>query len=79
MVICLEVRELKAQGAALAVTVNILKYAIYAMRRRRWRYEVALVAYLPLMALFRLDEPGARRLSVLRTFSTGYLVLGESL
>ena len=73
------VQELKAQGAALAVAVNILKYAIYAMQRRRWRYGVALVAYLPLMALLRFDESFARRLPVLRTFSTGYLVLGRAL
>jgi len=70
-----QVQELKQQGAALAVAVNILKYAIYAIQRPRWRILVAFAAYQPLMALLCLDEPLARRLPALRTFSTGYLVL----
>ncbi|MBM3157990.1 MAG: class I SAM-dependent methyltransferase [Chloroflexi bacterium] len=73
------VQQLKAQGAALAVAVNILKYAIYAMPNGRRRNLAVLVAYLPLMALFRLDEPVARRLPVLRTFSTGYVILAKGL
>ena len=66
---------LKAQGSALGVAVNILKYAIYAQsagRRRRW---LGYVARPVLSLLWRLDGPSARRRPVLATFSTGYLAM----
>ncbi len=73
-----EVRQLRAQGAALAVAVNILKYSIAAVPSRLWRSSLAFLAYLPLAALLKLDGWSCRRLSVLGTFSTGYLVVACS-
>jgi len=68
---------LRAQGSALGVAVNILKYAIYAQPagwRRRW---LGYTARPVLSLLWRLDGPTARRLTVLATFSTGYLAMGR--
>ena len=70
-----DVTWLRAQGSALGVAVNILKYAIYAQpagRRRRW---LGCAARPWLSLLWRLDDPTARRHPVLTTFSTGYLAV----
>lgn len=72
-----EVVWLKAQGSALSVAVNILKYTIYAQpprRRRRW---LGYAARPLLSLLWRLDGPTARRQPVLATFSTGYLAVAR--
>ena len=70
-----QVQQIMAQVAALGVAVNILKYVIYAMPLGRRRKLLALALYLPLIALLRFDGWLGERLPVLRTFSTGYLVL----
>ena len=68
----------KAQGSALGVAVNILKYAIYAQpggQRRRW---LGFVARPLLSLLWRLDGPTGRSRPVLATFSTGYLAVARA-
>lgn len=70
-----EVKEIRPQGGPLAVVVNILKYIIYAIPRPIWRQMIALVAYFPLMIILWLDSWSTKFLPILRTFSTGYLVL----
>lgn len=72
-----EVVWLRAQGSALAVAVNILKYVIYALppgRRRRW---LAQGARPVLSWLWWLDASAARHQPVLQTFATGYLVVAH--
>lgn len=66
-----------AQGSALAVAVNILKYAVYAMPEGRRRWWLALAARLVLGALWRLDGAATAAIPGLTTFSTGYLVMAR--
>ena len=73
------VLELSAQGHALGVAVNTLKYAIDTQppgwRRRLLGYLIRPVLTL----LWRLDGPTARHQETLRTFSTGYLIVAHPL
>jgi SAM-dependent methyltransferase len=65
----------RAQGGALAVAVNILKYAIHVQPdgwRRRW---LGYLARPLLSLLWRLDGPSARRQPILAMFSTGYMAV----
>ena len=69
-----EVLWLKAQGHALCVVVNILKYAIYIQPRNWIRRMLGLIGK-PWFHLFeRLDAPLARSQPILSTYTTGYLI-----
>ncbi|MCH7745170.1 MAG: class I SAM-dependent methyltransferase [Chloroflexi bacterium] len=68
-----KVQEVRQQGGALAVAVNILKFAVSRVETRLLRYALGLVAYAPLMTLLSIDGRAARQLPVLNTFSTGFL------
>lgn len=70
-----KVQEVRQQGGALAVAANILKFAISSVEAKLLRYALGLVTYAPLMTLLRIDGSAARRLPVLNTFSTGFLVV----
>ena len=70
-----EVLEIRAQGAALAVAANILRFAITAIPNRALRLAASTAAYLPLRALAALDQAAARRLPALASFSTGHAAL----
>jgi len=63
-----------AQGGGLVVLTNILKQAIHNMPEGRARQLLAIVARPLLNALCRVDEAACKKLPVLSTFSTGYLV-----
>ncbi len=73
-----QVEAVHAQGAALAVIANILKHAVAAIPQAWMRQPAAWLAVLPLWCLQRLDQPFARRLPSLRTFSTGYVVIART-
>ena len=68
----------KAQGGALAVAVNILKYALRVQPagwQRRWLLRLGR----PLLNwLEKLDSKSSAEQPVLQTFSTGYLALAEA-
>lgn len=63
------------QGAALAVVVNILKYAVSSVPKTLWRKALGALAYVPLWALLGMDGPSSKLLPVLGTFSTGFLLV----
>lgn len=69
--------QIKSQGAALSVVVNIMRFAVSRVSSRISRNLLSAALYVPLLALFALDETTSRRLPVLRTFSTGYLVVAS--
>lgn len=70
-------RELRVQGYAMALVVNILKYAIHSLQSETWRMLWGAITYPPLSLLLWLDERLAKRIPVLQSFSTGYLLLAE--
>ena len=70
-----EVREVRAQGAALGVVANILRYAVMAVPHRALPLIAAGLAYLPLRALAAADRPAARAVPALASFSTGYVAV----
>ncbi|MBI2174001.1 MAG: hypothetical protein HYU33_02250, partial [Candidatus Omnitrophica bacterium] len=57
----------------------ILQYAIHSIPSIWQRRFLACLSWPFLMLLQRLDFPTARRLKVLKTFSTGYLVIANRL
>jgi SAM-dependent methyltransferase len=65
---------IEPQGAALLVAANVLKFAVYLVRPAVLRFALAALAWFPLMALRWLDGPTARWQSILRSYSTGFLV-----
>jgi SAM-dependent methyltransferase len=67
-----EVVEIRAQGAALGVAANILRFAITSIPNRALRLAASAAAYLPLRTLAALDRAAARRLPALASFSTGH-------
>lgn len=70
-----DIEWLKPQGSALGVAVNILKYSIGVQPATWWRTMLACITLPALLLLCRLDGRAARSQPLLRTFSTGYLVL----
>lgn len=70
-----EVREVRAQGAALGVAANIPRFAVMAIPERPLRLIAGGLAYLPLRALAAADRPAARAVPALTSFSTGYLAV----
>lgn len=70
-----EVKGLKAQGSALGVVVNILKYVISIQPNRMVRYLLDFLTRPLLYLMFKLDAVTARYQPELATFSTGYLVV----
>jgi SAM-dependent methyltransferase len=73
------IEDIRSQGAALAVAVNILKYAVYSIKSDLMRQIVALLTVLPLRIIFWLDNWSRKRISILNTFSTGYLILATKI
>ena len=69
------VDDTNRQGAALAVVVNILKFAVSSVPKTLWRKALGALAYLPLTALLGMDGLSSKLLPVLGTFSTGYLLV----
>jgi SAM-dependent methyltransferase len=73
----LHVLEVRAQGAALAVAANTLRFAVMAVPGRALRWAMAAAAYLPLRLLEAADPPAARAVPSLATFATGYAALAR--
>lgn len=70
-----QVFQVKAQGAAFAVAVNILKFALHNLKRGRLFWGLL---FRPLLnGLWRLDAMYAQRFSLLASFSTGHLMLAR--
>jgi SAM-dependent methyltransferase len=70
-----EAVEVRAQGAALGVCANILRFAVMSIDRRGLRFIVATLAYLPLRLLAAADGPTARAVPALASFATGHVAL----
>ncbi|MCI0440232.1 MAG: methyltransferase domain-containing protein [Chloroflexi bacterium] len=70
-----EIESVIAQGAALAVAVNVLKFAVSRVQNGLIRRPLAIAAYPLLWAFSGMDEFAAGRMPVLRSFSTGYLAV----
>ena len=70
-----QIEDMKQQGAALATAVNILKFSVYSMSSNSGRKLVGAVSYFPLMSLFKMDVYVAKRLPILKNFSTGFLAV----
>jgi len=70
-------RWLYTQGHALAVAVNILKYAIYSQPVKWYRICLICIAMPILLLLMKLDAPVQRRIPILDTFSTGFLAVAD--
>ena len=68
---------LRAQGNALAVAVNIIKYVIYSQPSKWYRQCLACAALPMLLFLWKLDEAAAKYQPLLTTFSTGYLTIAD--
>jgi SAM-dependent methyltransferase len=73
-----QVTWLKKQGAALAVAVNILKFAINA-RKDSSRLIFGRLARPALNALWKRDYSNAKKTPILSTFTTGFLVVAKSI
>lgn len=71
-----EITVFLAQGAALATAVNTLKFALHQLKRGRMFWGTLFRPVLNV--LWRYDQALARRLPVLASFSTGYLVLART-
>jgi len=69
--------SMKAQGAALSVVVNVLKYIAYVQSSVVLRQLLALMFFPVLKILACLDAPLARSFPRLATFATGYLIVAE--
>ena len=72
-----DVVEVRAQGAALGVCANILRYAVTSIASRSLRRLAAGLAYLPLRLLAAADGPAARAVPALTSFSTGHAALAS--
>ncbi|KAA3646415.1 MAG: SAM-dependent methyltransferase [Chloroflexi bacterium] len=73
-----QILDFKKQGAALAVAVNILKYAL-RVQPAGWRRTWLIRLGRPLLNwLARMDAKSSTAQPVLQSFSTGYLVLAEA-
>ena len=72
-----EIKDLKRQGAALAVAVNVFKYTLRVQTpgwQRRWLIRIGR----PLLNwLANMDAKSSKAQPVLQSFSTGYLVLAS--
>jgi SAM-dependent methyltransferase len=73
----LHVIEVRAQGAALGVAANVLRYAVMAIPQRAPRLLLGGLAYLPLRLLAAADRPAARLVPALTSFTTGFVVLAS--
>lgn len=74
-----QVTDFKAQGAALAVAVNILKYVLRVQPPGWQRTWLIHLGRLVLNWLERMDTKSSIEQPVLQSFSTGYLVLAEAI
>jgi SAM-dependent methyltransferase len=72
-----EVVCLKAQGSALGVAVNILKYTIYIQQNPWLRHLLDWITRPFLYLMLKLDGVTARHQPELATFSTGYLIVAR--
>ena len=73
-----DVIQVKAQGFAFGVALNIFKYSIY-VEPGKWRRRLQGILALPLLRiLWWLDGHIVRRNPLLSTFSTGYLLLARA-
>lgn len=73
-----QVEQFYAQGAALAVAVNILKFVISSQKSNTMHMLVGFFARPFLSLLLGADTRLAERIPVLKTFSTGYLLLCQA-
>jgi hypothetical protein len=65
----------RAQGAALGVCANILRFAVMSIASRGLRLLASGLAYLPLRLLAAADAPAARAVPLLASFTTGHVAL----
>jgi SAM-dependent methyltransferase len=72
---CFEVVWIKAQGRALGVAVNILKYAIYIQQNPWLRHLLDWVTRPFFYLMLKMDNVTAKHNPLLATFSTGYLIM----
>lgn len=69
------IEKVTQQGSALAVVVNIIKFVVANMPWNIGRKLLTLGMYPPLSIILRLDNFLGKRIPVLKTFSTGYLIV----
>jgi len=71
-----EIVQWRAQGSALASSVNVLQYAVSV--QRVWLRRIMAVLLRPLFdLLLSIDATASRRQPSLATFTTGYLVIAR--
>lgn len=68
-----QITTLKAQGAALAVAVSILKFVIHA-RNDKFRLLIGRLARPVLNSLWKRDNISSEKSPALLSFSTGFLI-----
>jgi SAM-dependent methyltransferase len=71
-----EVRIFK-QGAALAVIAAILKFVFYAVPFYYLKLILSYLIFLPVTLILSFDRFFAKRIPVLKSFSTGFLIIAK--
>lgn len=73
----MKIEYLLSQGSAFCVMASILKNVVYAVPVYSLRLFLGLFVFFPVSALLLLDGFLARKIPLLTTFSTGYLLVAR--